>query len=66
MKCENCNEREATVHYTEIEGSEKKEIHLCEECYRQKAAPVQKRAAGVARGSLKKKITKMSKGQRKR
>jgi protein arginine kinase activator len=42
MKCENCDEREATVHYTEIEGAEKKEIHLCEECYRQKAAPVQK------------------------
>ncbi len=42
MKCENCNEREATVHYTEIEGAEKREIHLCEECYRAKAAPVQK------------------------
>ena len=38
MKCESCREREATVHYTMIEGSEKKEIHLCEECYRQKAA----------------------------
>jgi hypothetical protein len=33
---------------------------------RKKAAPAQRRAAGVARGSLKKKITKMSKGQRKR
>lgn len=42
MKCENCNERDATVHYTEIEGSKKREIHLCEECYRQKAAPAQK------------------------
>jgi len=42
MKCESCNEREATVHYTEIEGTEKREIHLCEECYRQKLAPVQK------------------------
>ena len=42
MKCENCNERDATVHYTEIEGSNKHEIHLCEECYRQKATPVQK------------------------
>lgn len=41
MKCENCNKEEATVHYTEIEGTEKREIHLCEECYRQKAAPVQ-------------------------
>jgi hypothetical protein len=33
---------------------------------RKKAAPAQKRAAGVARGSMKKKVTKMSKGQRKR
>lgn len=42
MKCDNCNENEATVHYTEIEGAEKREIHLCEMCYHQKAAPVQK------------------------
>jgi len=42
MKCENCSNNDATVHYTEIEGAEKREIHLCEECYRQKAAPVQK------------------------
>jgi len=42
LKCEHCNEREATVHYTEIEKNEKKEIHLCEECYRQKFMPVHK------------------------
>lgn len=42
MKCENCNEREATVHYTEIDDGEKKEMHLCEECYQQKLTPVQK------------------------
>jgi hypothetical protein len=33
---------------------------------RKKAAPKPKRASGVARGSLKKKVQKMSKGQRKR
>jgi hypothetical protein len=33
---------------------------------RKKAAPKAKRAAGVARGSLKKRVTKMTKGQRKR
>jgi hypothetical protein len=33
---------------------------------RKKAAPKAKRAAGVARGSMKKKIRQMSKGQRKR
>ena len=33
---------------------------------RKKAAPKAKRAAGVARGSMKRKVKKMSKGQRKR
>lgn len=33
---------------------------------RKKAAPLAKRAAGVARGSMKHKVKKMSKGQRKR
>jgi len=33
---------------------------------RKKAAPKAKRAAGVARGSMKRKVTKMVKGQRKR
>jgi hypothetical protein len=33
---------------------------------RKKAAPKAKRASGVARGSMKKKVPKMSKGQRKR
>ena len=33
---------------------------------RKKAAPIAKRASGVARGSLKRKVKKMSKGQRKR
>ncbi len=33
---------------------------------RKKAAPLAKRAAGVARGSMKKKVKKMVQGQRKR
>jgi hypothetical protein len=33
---------------------------------RKKAAPKAKRPAGVARGSMKRKIRKMAKGQRKR
>jgi hypothetical protein len=33
---------------------------------RKKAAPVAKRAADVARGSMKRKVKKMVKGQRKR
>jgi len=37
MKCQSCNKREATVHFTDIEGDEKKEVHLCEECAREKS-----------------------------
>ena len=33
---------------------------------RKKAAPKAKRASGVARGSMKKKISKLTQGQRKR
>jgi hypothetical protein len=33
---------------------------------RKKAAPKPKRASGVARGSMKKRVKKMTKGQRKR
>jgi hypothetical protein len=33
---------------------------------RKKAAPKAKRASGVARGSMKKKVKKLTKGQRKR
>ena len=41
MKCESCNDRDATIHFTEIVGSVKREINLCEECARQKALPIQ-------------------------
>jgi protein arginine kinase activator len=39
--CESCGEREATIHFTEIVGNEKKETHLCAECHRQKLLPAQ-------------------------
>lgn len=32
MLCENCNENEATVHYTEIINGVKNEHHLCGDC----------------------------------
>lgn len=32
MLCENCNENEATIHYTEILNGVKNEHHLCAEC----------------------------------
>jgi protein arginine kinase activator len=30
--CENCKKRQATIHLTEIINSNKKEVHLCEQC----------------------------------
>jgi protein arginine kinase activator len=36
MKCQHCNEKDATVHVTKIVNGVKSETHLCEECARQK------------------------------
>lgn len=41
MKCQNCQENEATVHWTDIAGNQKTEKHLCEECARDQNAPLQ-------------------------
>ena len=35
MKCQICNQNMATIHLTEIENGVNKEIHLCEECYKE-------------------------------
>jgi protein arginine kinase activator len=32
MNCERCKKSHATYHLTAIEGGQKKELHLCEEC----------------------------------
>jgi len=32
MLCQNCKERPATYHVTEITAGEKREVHLCEQC----------------------------------
>jgi len=36
MLCQHCKKKAATFHVTEIIGNEKKEIHLCEDCAREK------------------------------
>ena len=36
MLCENCNEKPATVHITELLDGEKREAHLCEACAHEK------------------------------
>lgn len=35
MMCEECKERQATVHFTQVVNGEKTEKHLCEHCARQ-------------------------------
>lgn len=35
MLCQNCNDREATVHVTKIINNQKQEFHLCEQCARE-------------------------------
>ncbi|MFO7897552.1 MAG: UvrB/UvrC motif-containing protein [Planctomycetota bacterium] len=36
MLCENCNEKPATFHVVEITDGQKHEVHLCEDCAREK------------------------------
>jgi len=37
MLCQNCNKKQATIHLTEIiNENEKREVHLCEECAKEK------------------------------
>jgi protein arginine kinase activator len=40
MYCEACNKSVATVHLTEIINKKKKELHLCEECAREKGVTI--------------------------
>ncbi|MET3684062.1 protein arginine kinase activator [Alkalibacillus flavidus] len=32
MLCQNCQQHEASVHYTQVVNGQKKEMHLCEQC----------------------------------
>lgn len=40
MKCEACDKAQATVHLTEIVNKKKRELHLCEDCAREKGVSV--------------------------
>lgn len=42
MKCQNCHDNEATVHWTDIVDDKKIERHLCEDCAREQEIPIQK------------------------
>ena len=41
MLCDNCGKNPATVHLTEIIDDQMNELHLCEECARQKSAAME-------------------------
>ncbi len=47
MKCDVCSERVATVHLTEIVNKQKRELHLCEDCAREKGVSVKPILLGV-------------------
>ncbi|WP_088106018.1 UvrB/UvrC motif-containing protein [Halalkalibacter urbisdiaboli] len=36
MKCQDCGQRQATLHFTKIINGEKTEFHICEQCAREK------------------------------
>lgn len=41
MLCDICNKNQATVHLTEIVDNQMTELHLCEECAREKSAAME-------------------------
>lgn len=41
MQCDICTKKKATVHLTEIVDEQMSEMHLCEECARQKSAQME-------------------------
>ena len=41
MLCDNCKVNQATVHLTEIVDEEMTELHLCEDCAREKSATME-------------------------
>ncbi|WP_100374414.1 UvrB/UvrC motif-containing protein [Bacillus sp. FJAT-45037] len=36
MKCQECQEKEATLHFTKIVNGQKTEFHICDQCAREK------------------------------
>lgn len=41
MQCDVCNKKKATVHLTEIVDEQMSEMHLCEDCARQKSSQME-------------------------
>jgi len=36
MKCQSCQQQPATVHLTDVSNNQKREVHLCEDCAKEK------------------------------
>lgn len=51
MICQECNQRDATVHFTKILNNTKQEIHLCETCAREKGDAMMKSFGGPGFGT---------------
>lgn len=52
MKCQECGQKPATVHFTKIVQGDKSEIHLCESCAKEKGEWMNKTSAGFSINSL--------------
>lgn len=52
MKCQECGQRPATVHFTKIVQGDKSEFHLCESCAREKGEWMNKTSNGFSLNSL--------------
>jgi len=40
MMCESCNSQPAVVHLTDVSNNQKREIHLCEDCAKEKGVTI--------------------------
>ncbi|MGD2135364.1 MAG: hypothetical protein PVF27_04350, partial [Gemmatimonadales bacterium] len=45
MQCDNCHERPAAIHLTQIEGNSVSTVHLCEQCAAEQGVQTQASAA---------------------
>lgn len=52
MTCDLCSKSEATVHLTEVIDSQTRELHLCEECAREKGAEAVEQFGAAANEQL--------------
>lgn len=59
MQCQNCNERPAAIHLTQIENNSVTSVHLCEQCAHEKGIETQ---ASVAKFPITDFLASMGKG----